>query len=613
MNTSPRWGRSTKQLVSATLVILAGLLLYSFRTIVTPLVIIFLLAYVLAPVIGWLSRTLHISRGLSVVVLYLIGLASLATIPALTIPVAVNEVRDLVTNLESIIQRTIAWLEQFDRLEFPILGYIYTIPLPEVDALLPTFSLDPERIISLLEGTISPLAGGAFSVVLTVASGVGWVVLMSVMGFYLLADAERIGPALLTIIPVEHRGEVSKLFGQINATWNAFLRGQLVLCIVIGVITGVAMSAVGIRFSIALGIVAGILEIIPSFGPTLAAIPAILLALFQGSSYLPLPHLTMAILVAGIYVVIQSLENNLFVPRIIGSSLNLHPLVVIIGFMAGATLGGILGALLAAQVLATLRDIIRYLYYKLADIDPFPPAPSFASIVRERDIRAILFDLDGTLLDTDDMLVERWAGRLDRVPLLRRLYKGQRLARRVVMAIETPMNALITLLDILGLDEKFFALSDWVRLILGQRTPAQYVAIEGAVQFIRELSTTYDLAIITTRSRVDTSVFLKAFGLIDCFEVIVTRQDVKRLKPHPEPVRQAAEKLGLPPEQCVIVGDTTVDVQAGKRAGALTVGVLCGFGERPELERLQPNLLLETTTQLGQRLPREEQTWCDNW
>ena len=179
------------------------------------------------------------------------------------------------------------------------------------------------------------------------------------------------------------------------------------------------------------------------------------------------------------------------------------------------------------------------------------------------------------------------------------------------MALEGPTNTLITLLDVLRLDKRAFAVTDWFRRASGQRTPEDYTAVDGTVNFVRDLSAKYDLAIVTTRSRSDTQRFLEAFDLESCFGAIVTRQDVRRLKPHPESVRSAAEQLGHPPHQCIVVGDTTVDIQAGKRAGALTVGVLCGFGERPELKRLNPDLLLETTSQLGQPLLSEERTWSE--
>jgi HAD superfamily hydrolase (TIGR01509 family) len=607
MSTSPRWGRTTKQLVSATLLIVAGLLLYSFRTILPQLIVVFLLAYVFAPVVGWLSKRMHVARGVAVLLLYLVGLGVLAAASAIAVPPIVNETQDLIRNLDDIINSLIAWLEQFDRIEF--LGYV--LPLPEIE--LPTFSLDFDRVTELVRGTITPIAGGAFSVVYAVASGVGWVLFTAMTLFYLLVDADRLGPGLQKALPPPYRTEFTKLGARINRTWNAFLRGQIVLSVIMGVITSVAMSSIGIRFAIALGVVAGILEIIPHVGPTLASIPAILIALFQGSSYLPLSNLAVAIIVAGTYVVLQSIENNLLVPRIIGSSLNLHPLVVIIGVLAGGTLGGILGALLAAPVLATLRTVIQYIYRKLVDLEPFPAPASFADVVQERDVRAILFDLDGTLIDTDDMLVERLARRLRPRAFVDRLYDNQRLARRIVMAAESPMNAIVTVLDLFGLDDRFFALGEWFRRASGQRKPAEYAAVDGAIGSIRALSERYDLAIVTTRNRSDLLAFILEFDLQDCFKATITRQDVKRLKPHPEPVRHAAERLGYSPEQCIIVGDTTVDVKAGKKAGALTVSVLCGFGERPELERLEPDLVLETTAQLVEYLPHEEETRVRGW
>ena len=145
----------------------------------------------------------------------------------------------------------------------------------------------------------------------------------------------------------------------------------------------------------------------------------------------------MAIIVAVTYMAIQSIENNLLVPRIMCSTLNLHPALVIIGVLGGVTLGGILGALLASPTLATLRHVMRYVYFKLADSDPFPPPPSFATQMKERQVRAILFDLDGTLLDTDDMLVDQIAGKLSPVAFVDRLYTRRRFARKVIMALET--------------------------------------------------------------------------------------------------------------------------------------------------------------------------------
>jgi HAD superfamily hydrolase (TIGR01549 family) len=596
MSASPRWGSGTKQLVSAALLVLAGLLVYSFRGILTPLIITFLAAYILDPIVGWLSRHLHVRRGWAIAMVYLVIVAVLATVPAIAAPAVVNQVIDLVTNLGAITNRAITWLEEPH--ELLVFGRVLTIPAYEI----PAISFDLERIISLVRGTISPLAGGAFSVIKTVASGVGLAVLMLVLSFYLLLDAGRVGSSLLSLVQPTYRREAAGILAQVSKTWNAFLRGQLLLCTFIGILTWLATSVAGLRFSIALGIIAGVLELIPSLGPLLAAVPAVLLALFQGSGILPTNNLGDAVIVASIYVLIHLIENNFLGPRIIGSSLHLRPMIVIIGVLGGVTLGGVLGALLAAPILATLRDMLRYVYCKLVDIDPFPEPPSFGAKIQANGVRAILFDLDGTLLDTDDMWVNRLAGLLQPVPFLARLYDARRLARRLIMAAESPVNLLVTAVDIVGLDDQFLSLGEWLRRVHGQRDPGRYVAIDGTVELVRDLSQHYDLAIVTLRNRAETQAFIEHFRLQDCFKTIVTRQDVKRLKPHPESVVRAARQLGYTPQQCLVVGDTVVDVRAGQRAGAMTVSVLCGFGGRSELAHLQPDLIVETTSQLAPHL-----------
>jgi phosphoglycolate phosphatase len=228
--------------------------------------------------------------------------------------------------------------------------------------------------------------------------------------------------------------------------------------------------------------------------------------------------------------------------------------------------------------------------------------------MRERGIRAILFDLDGTLLDTDDMLVETISGRLEPLSFFDRLYARRKLVRRLLMASETPLNKLVTVLDWLGMEKMVRSWTRWLRAAYGRRQPTRYVAIDGVARMIEQASEHYDLAITTTRDREDAEAFVQRFGLEDRLGVIVARQDVRRLKPHPQPIRRAAERLGVEPQQCIIVGDTTVDVRAGKRAGAMTVAVLCGLGERTELEQLRPDLILESTAQLVQHLPENALT-----
>jgi len=147
-----------------------------------------------------------------------------------------------------------------------------------------------------------------------------------------------------------------------------------VLCLVMGIVIFVVALIIGLPNAITLAIIAGLMELIPTFGPILAAIPAVLIAAIQSdASWLGrlMSPFWFAILVLAIYGVANQLENYFLVPRIIGHHLKLHPMAVLLGVLGGASVAGILGILLAAPVLASIRLIWMYIYYKLTDQDPF--------------------------------------------------------------------------------------------------------------------------------------------------------------------------------------------------------------------------------------------------
>lgn len=215
-------------------------------------------------------------------------------------------------------------------------------------------------------------------------------------------------------------------------------------------------------------------------------------------------------------------------------------------------------------------------------------------------IRAIFFDLDGTLIDTDDAFLESLAGRLERWSKLFRGADPRSLLRRAVLAAERPVNAVVTLLDVVGLDDNVFSIGDRLRRLRGLRVQGKFVPVDGVLETLQQLRRSYDLGVVTTRSRADAQAFIAQCGLGGLLQVVTTREDTKRLKPHPEPVSYAVSCLGLSPSQCVMVGDTPVDVISAKAAGAYAVGVLCGFGERQELLEAGADLVLEDTSDLAE-------------
>lgn len=206
------------------------------------------------------------------------------------------------------------------------------------------------------------------------------------------------------------------------------------------------------------------------------------------------------------------------------------------------------------------------------------------------DLRAWFFDLDGTLMDTDNQAVDNLAQRLRFLGATR----AQRLARRLVMLGETPLNHFITLLDMVGLDAFLFA----VKSLLSGPTQPTFRLIPGVQPLVAHLAQRRPLAVVSTRSYEAASSFLAQHALTDYFRLLVTQEITPRLKPHPQPILYAAAQLHVPPTQCVMVGDTTVDMLSARRAGAWAVGVLCGFGEEKELWRAGAHVVLPSTADL---------------
>lgn len=213
-------------------------------------------------------------------------------------------------------------------------------------------------------------------------------------------------------------------------------------------------------------------------------------------------------------------------------------------------------------------------------------------------IRAICFDIDGTLADTDAHMATRVAVALKPLAFLFPSRSPRAFARRVVMAAEGPGNALLAFADRVGIDNLVAPFVDLLYWIRGEGRPRHFRLVSGTARLLEALVLRYPLAIVTTRDRRSTHAFLTRFQLDRFFRCVATARTCPRTKPHPAPVQWAAAQMGVSPQACLIVGDTTVDVRAGRAAGAQVVGVLCGFGERLELEKAGADMILDRPADL---------------
>ncbi len=221
-------------------------------------------------------------------------------------------------------------------------------------------------------------------------------------------------------------------------------------------------------------------------------------------------------------------------------------------------------------------------------------------------LRALCFDVDGTLADTDDHLVAQLATALDAVPGLS-ARRASRLARRLVMAAETPTNAAYGLLDKFGLDDEMHRLKSLVRRLRAQRRhlvgrspgaadEVPHDMVPDVAAMLATLAERYPISVISTGSVERIEAFLVHHGVRPHIVAVVGAGTTPRMKPYPDPLVFAARAMGVPPEACLMTGDTTVDIRTAVAAGAQSVGVLCGFGVEDELRLAGADAIVPTTS-----------------
>lgn len=326
--------------------VVAALTLYAIRDVLAPFILAAIVSYVLAPAVTRLGRG-GVPRGLVVAAVYLLFLAVVVGGLSALVPRLVRQAQEFEVAAESVRRGLGEYARQLG--EVSVAGMAV-----DVHGLY-------QRVQAETVAILGYLASRTTALLLGFLSSLAWVLLIVLISLYLLADAPAIREYSIRILPRSYRADVVAMVGEIDQAMRGYIRGQLFLGLVIGIVTWVVTMSLGLRHALLLAVVAGVLEVVPIAGPILAAIPAVLVAIFQSPAPFGLASWTYALVIGGAYVAIQQLENNLLVPHIVGRSVNLHPAVVLLGVIAGASLAGVMGVFLAVPTLTTLRIVGRYL------------------------------------------------------------------------------------------------------------------------------------------------------------------------------------------------------------------------------------------------------------
>jgi HAD superfamily hydrolase (TIGR01549 family) len=216
-------------------------------------------------------------------------------------------------------------------------------------------------------------------------------------------------------------------------------------------------------------------------------------------------------------------------------------------------------------------------------------------------IKALCFDVDGTLSDTDDHFKQKIERLLKPVKIFFPNQDPGPIARKLVMLSEAPGNFLMGIPDKLRIDDELAAIGDFFYR-QGHRKTDDFLLIQGIRNTLEKLKHHYPMSVVSARGATSTNYFLNQFNLHPFFDFIVTAHTCEYTKPYPDPIIWAAQQMKVQPEECLMIGDTTVDIRAAKAAGAQSVGVLCGFGQANELHQSGADLILDSTSLLADEL-----------
>lgn len=382
---SPGWSTNTKLVVGLTLVAITAALVVYFRALIGPLLLAFILSFILHPVVYRLSSTTRLSWRMSVNLIFLVVLVILGGLLTWSSFAVIQQFQSLIQVIQKFIDVTLP------ALAIDLSTNIYMIgPFP-----IDLTQFDLQALSQQVLGILQPIVGQAANIISSFATSAavafGWLLFILVIAYFFLAESKRVPYDLFRFEIPGYDQEIRRLAIELHKIWNAFLKGQMMIFGFAVILNLMLFSALGLRFALGLAILAGIAKFIPYLGPFTVLVIGGVVAFFQTNNIFGLePWQYLILTLISIFVLDQSFDN-LAVPRLLGRVLNLHPAAILVTALIAFNLIGIVGLIVAAPVLATLKLLGRYTIRKLLDLDPWletsgPPPPMEFPWVRFRRI-----------------------------------------------------------------------------------------------------------------------------------------------------------------------------------------------------------------------------------
>jgi predicted PurR-regulated permease PerM len=327
--------------------LLVRLLVY-VNPVIPPLLIALAVVYLLNPLVSALERR-GVPRVAGAGIVYVLFLCIVALVVSLLVPVVTRQVTAVVDHFPDYLADAQAMVR-------------------DVAARFgqePNFRLDADQVREWLSAgenrtAVTRYLTGLRSVTNSVISGLIIIVLGPVMAFYLLVDLPRLRRGAMALVPPSRREEIKGLMDRIGQAVGGFFRGQLLVALFVGVASSIGLWAIGLPFWLLVGMVAGVFNLVPLVGPFIGGGLAVVIALVSGE---PLK----AVWAALVLLAVQQIDNHLISPNVMGRTVQLHPVVVMLALLVGASFAGLFGMLVIVPLVAVAKIVFLFIWSKYVD------------------------------------------------------------------------------------------------------------------------------------------------------------------------------------------------------------------------------------------------------
>lgn len=386
LSSSPRWSATTKLVIALALVAIGGLLLVRLLNIVAPLLLSFILAYLIYPIAERTYLGLRLPWRVTVTIVFLFVVLVLIGSFAVGGLAVVEQLQKLIEFIQSTVKDLPALVTDLTSRPFVIGPFTINTKL-----------LDANQVVQQVLGIIQPVLSQAGTSIVSLVSGtatvIGWMFFILLIAYFILSESASFPNRFFKITIPNHEEDIRRMGNALNAIWEAFLRRQLIIVLLTIFAYSIILGAYQVRFFFGLALLAGLARFIPYVGPFAAWTTYGLVSYFQGHTAFGLSPLAYVLLVVGTAWVLDMFMDNYVVPRMMSNALRIHPAAVMIFALVSLNLLGVVGMVLAAPVLATIKLLFDYIFAKLFDQDPWAnmatvaapgPLPPLIPLLRQR-------------------------------------------------------------------------------------------------------------------------------------------------------------------------------------------------------------------------------------